>query len=422
MQKRKRFTGAIIGLGAIAVIAMIGGIYSHFGGFGTGECADTAEFSNYAVSVSELTIPNETQIIALGEAAHGNREFQRLRLDVFQVLVEQYGVRAFALEGDFGGCETVNRYIHGENGTAAEVLSATGFAIYRTDEMENLVEWMRDYNASAAPGEDLRFYGFDMEQRACSYRYLLEALQKENVDTADFENMWDGEESTYADGYTAEQRTEIIRAVRDQLPPDDVQAIHFADILLQNIELGKYIDDSGELNAQRDRMMMENTLWVLQQEQARGNSLIMISGHNNHIMQCANAGTLVLGSLLADNLGDGYFAIGTDFYRSVCNLPKPYTGKRITHTFYSYDPLAKASEKCGFDVSFLDFSKIPEDSALTKYIANNISMGSLGESYSALMNFIPRSYRVQRIPQDAYDAMIFVANAAPIEIKPSVIG
>lgn len=422
MQKRKRFTGAIIGLGAIAVIAMIGGIYSRFGGFGTGECADTAEFSNYAVSFSELTIPNETQIIALGEAAHGNREFQRLRLDVFQVLVEQYGVRAFALEGDFGGCETVNRYIHGENGTAAEVLSATGFAIYRTDEMENLVEWMRDYNASAAPGEDLRFYGFDMEQRACSYRYLLEALQKENVDTADFENMWDGEESTYADGYTAEQRTEIIRAVRDQLPPDDVQAIHFADILLQNIELGKYIDDSGELNAQRDRMMMENTLWVLQQEQARGNSLIMISGHNNHIMQCANAGTLVLGSLLADNLGDGYFAIGTDFYRSVCNLPKPYTGKRITHTFYSYDPLAKASEKCGFDVSFLDFSKIPEDSALTKYIANNISMGSLGESYSALMNFIPRSYRVQRIPQDAYDAMIFVANAAPIEIKPSVIG
>lgn len=88
MQKRKRFTGAIIGLGAIAVIAMIGGIYSRFGGFGTGECADTAEFSNYAVSVSELTIPNETQIIALGEAAHGNREFQRLRLDVFQVLVE----------------------------------------------------------------------------------------------------------------------------------------------------------------------------------------------------------------------------------------------------------------------------------------------------------------------------------------------
>ena len=417
MKKRKRHTGWIVVLCMAAAIAVIAGIYSRFGGFGTGDCADTEEFAKYAASVSELTVPDEVQIVALGEATHGNKEFQQLRLDVLQVLVEKYGVRAFALEGDFGGCEAINRYIHGEGGTAAEALSATGFAIYRTEEMENLVEWMRDYNASATQGDDLRFYGFDMEQRAYTYRYLLEALQKANIDTADFEKMWNSEANTYADGYTVEQRTEIITAVKEQLPPDDVQAIHFADILLQNIELGKYIDDSGELNAQRDRMMAENTLWILQQEQARGKRRILISGHNNHIMQCENAGTPVLGSLLAENLGDGYFAIGTDFYKSVCNLPKPYTGKRITHTFYSYDPLAKASKKCGFDVSFLDFSKVPEGSALMEYIANSVPMGSLGEYYSILMNFVPRSYRVWRAPQDAYDAMIFVTDTAPIEIE-----
>lgn len=400
-----------------AVIAVIAVTYSRFGGFGTGDCADTEEFSKYATSVSALTVPDEVQIVALGEATHGNKEFQHLRLDVLQVLVEKYGVRAFALEGDFGGCEAINRYIHGEEGTAAEALSATGFVIYRAEEMENLVEWMRDYNASAAQGDDLRFYGFDMQRRAYSYHYLLEVLQKANIDTADFEKLWSSEADDYADGYTAEQRTQIITAVKNQLLPENAQAIHFADILLQNIELGKYIDDSGELNAQRDRMMAENTLWILQQEQARGNSRILISGHNNHIMQCENAGTPVLGSLLAENLGDGYFAIGTDFYKTVCNLPKPYTGKRITHTFYSYDPLAKASKKCGFDVSFLDFSIVPEGSALMEYIANSVPMGSLGEYYSILMNFVPRSYRVWRAPQDAYDAMIFVTDTAPIGIE-----
>ena len=41
--------------------------------------------------------------------------------------------------------------------------------IYRTEEIKNLVEWMRDYNASAAQGDDLRFYGFDMQRRAYSY-------------------------------------------------------------------------------------------------------------------------------------------------------------------------------------------------------------------------------------------------------------
>lgn len=39
----------------------------------------------------------------------------------------------------------------------------------------------------------------------------------------------------------------------------------------------------------------------------------MISGHNNHIMQCEDAGTPVLGSLLAEELVSGYFAIGTEF-------------------------------------------------------------------------------------------------------------
>lgn len=267
MKKRKRHTGLIVVLCMAAVIAVIAGIYSRFGGFGTGDCADTEEFAKYAASVSELTVSDEAQIVALGEATHGNKEFQQLRLDVLQVLVEKYGVRAFALEADYGGCEAINRYIHGEGGTAAEALSATGFAIYRTEEMENLVEWMRDYNASAAQGDDLRFYGFDMEQRVYSYRYLLEAVHKANIDSTEFEKMWNSESSNYANGYTAEQRAEIISAIKEQLPPEDAQAIHFADILLQNIQLGKYIDDSGELNAQRDRMMAENTLWILQQEQ-----------------------------------------------------------------------------------------------------------------------------------------------------------
>lgn len=204
MKKRKRHTGLIVVLCMAAVIAVIAGIYSRFGGFGTGNCADTEEFAKYAASVSELTVPDEAQIVALGEATHGNKEFQRLRLDVLQVLVEKYGMRAFALEGDFGGCEAINRYILGEGGTAAEALSATGFVIYRTEEMENLVEWMRDYNASAAQGDDLRFYGFDMQRRAYSYHYLLEALQKANIDTADFEKLWSSEADDYADGYTAE--------------------------------------------------------------------------------------------------------------------------------------------------------------------------------------------------------------------------
>ena len=113
--------------------------YSYYGGLGTGKCANVNEFEKYAVTVEELSIPEQTKIVALGEATHGNKEFQQLKLDIFKIMVEDYGVRAFSLEGDYGGCEAVNRYIHGGEGTVKDAVSAIGFAIYRTEEMENLI-------------------------------------------------------------------------------------------------------------------------------------------------------------------------------------------------------------------------------------------------------------------------------------------
>lgn len=407
-------------LGIAAALAIVAGIYSHFGGFGTGECADTKEFSEYATAVSELILPEQTQIVALGEATHGNAEFQRLKLDVFAILVERYGVRALALEGDFGGCEAVNRYIHGGEGSAAEAASAIGFAIYRTQEMENLIAWMRSYNESAKPGEDLRFYGFDMQRMAYSYRYLLEAATAAGIDTAALEGLWDGEKGAYAAVDSPERRAEIIAAVKGRLPAGDAQAIHFADVLLQNLELGQSMNDAGAGHALRDRMMAENAMWILRQEQARGNRRIFVTGHNGHVEQFGSYGSSgkVMGNLLADELGDGYFVIGTDFYRSACNLPKGSAGKRLQHTFYSHDPLAKASKACGFAESYLDFSAIPEDAALREQVGAYTWMGSLGEGYDALfMRLFPMSYRVWRSPATVYDAMIFVTDAHPTKIK-----
>lgn len=48
------------------------------------------------------------------------------------------GVRAFALEGDYGGCEQVNRYIHGGEGTAQEAAAAIGFPFIERKRWQNL--------------------------------------------------------------------------------------------------------------------------------------------------------------------------------------------------------------------------------------------------------------------------------------------
>ena len=247
-------------------------------------------------------------MIALGEATHGNAEFQQLKMDVFRILVENYGVRAFALEADYGCCETVNRYIHGGEGTPEEAPAALGFQIYKTDEMANLLRWMRDYNEESGKGEDLCFYGFDMQRYEVDYEYFIEMAKGLGADTTELEKIWENEDSDNTD--IAEQKTEAINAVKAQLldheKPAVAQALHFADILLQNIEVGKAMESGHEGIALRDKYMAENAMWILEQEEARGNKRIFISGHNGHVDQFGSYDkeNKYMGHILADNIGE----------------------------------------------------------------------------------------------------------------------
>ena len=411
-------------LALLAMAIMVGCIFSHFGGFGTGQCADTAEFKKYARNISEISIPAQIHVVALGEATHGNAEFQQLKLDVFKVMVEKYGVRAFALEGDYGNCEVVNRYIHGGEGTAQETVAAIGFPIYRTEQMEQLVSWMRDYNATANEEDQLCFYGFDMQRYEYNYKYLLEAAREFGLDTKDLEKIWDGEKDGFSDAYQPDENAKIFEAVKQELMQMNdsltAKAVHHADVLLQNISIGRLINDATAGNALRDKLMADNVCWILEQEQARGNERIFVSAHNGHIQRFNNYGTTGkgMGNLLADKFDEEYFAIGTDFFKARVNLPKGENhNNRSNHTFYSYDPLAKASKKCGYEMNWLDFSIVPDDSSLKPLITGYTWMASVGEGYSPFMAVMPMAYRIWVSPKELYDGIILVSNAHPTMIR-----
>ncbi len=413
--KKKRHRALKITLLSLLAIVIVSGvIYTRFGGFGTGKSANAKELSACAENTKDINLPGNARIIALGEAAHGNVEFQELKLEVFRVMVEKYHVRAFALEGDYGGCEKVNRCIHGGTGTAKESAAEIGFDIYRTKEMADLIDYMRAYNETAAEGEDIRFYGFDMQSYFDSHQFLVEECKQLGVDTTELEKMTDGSE--WSESYNKDMRKNIISGIREELANRQNAAVgvHLADVLLQNEELGELFEDRANYAIQRDVMMKDNVLWIAEHEKERGYDRIFISGHNDHI---AKSGIYdVMGKLLDQELGDGYYAIGTDFYKSCCNMPKS-NGKRSNQVFYSHDPIAKAAKQAGLEKCWLDFGKIPQDTELAKQIQQEMYLGSLGEEYAFYMRLFPSGYRTYRIPANMYDGMIFVPEATPIVIQ-----
>lgn len=418
MKKRTVFKTAL-GM-ALAAAALAAAVWLHFGGFGTGQSVDVEEILTYALPVEDLTVPKDARIIALGEATHGNAEFQQLKLAVFRQVAAGNGVRVFALEGDYGGCEQVNRYIHGGGGTAREAAAAIGFAIYRTGEMEALIEALRRYNEAAPAGEDLRFYGFDMQRIGNSMRLLADGCKALGVDTAALEGLAQGE--AWSSAYTPEERLAVLAQVKQALKDrgGPARTVHLADVLMQHSRLQAMMSADGgaaqALTDARDEMMAENVRWILQQERLAGHEAIFVTGHNSHVAKWASLNSM--GKRLSEDPSNGYYAIGTDFYRTRCNLPTRRPEKRTTQVFYSHDPIAKAVKLAGLDSCWLDFARVPEDSPLGRQAASYTFLGSLGESYSPLMRLLPPSYRMFQPPSVLYDSMIFVSEATPTTIGP----
>lgn len=409
-KNNKKFKKRYIFLALVIIFIIIISIFTHFGGFNTGKNINPEELKKYAKNVENIKIPDNAKIIALGEATHGNKEFQELKLDIFKILVEDYGVKAFAIEGDYGGCEKVNDYIQGGEGKLEEVTKFIGFQIYNTGQITELISYMKEYNETVNENQKIRFYGFDMQRYIYNLEYLKKECKKFNIDVSELEKLTNN--NTWNEEYSYEERNNIINYVKSILNTKNnaERAIHFADILLQYIEMNTTTDE--DISFLRDKFMAENVKWILEQEEKLKNEKIFISGHNTHIGKYASMENM--GNLLFNKMNNNYYAIGTDFYKAKVNLPSG--DKRIIKTFYSHNPLAKTAKMAGIDICWLDFSNIPEDTELYNLITNYNYMGSVPEAYSFIMRLLPPSYRIFQEPATLYDSMILVTNATPTKI------
>lgn len=412
MKKKSKWIISVLSLFVLAVIICLALVFIHFGGFNVGESVNVQELSKYTKEIEDISIKEGTRIVALGEATHGNSEFQSVKLEVFKLLVDKYGVRSFAIEGDFGGCEEVNTYIHGGEGTAQEAASKIGFEIYRTDEIVSLIEYMRQYNKTAPEGVDINFYGFDMQRYINSFNILVDACKEKNIDTKKLLTLIDNGE--WNKNIDESEKVNIINDIKQQLKDKgtDSKPVQAANVLVQYLKI-QAINDSNEAMDLRDRFMSENTEWILKEENKRKKGTIFVTGHNTHIAKYSSFNSM--GKLLADKFGEGYYTIGTDFYKTKCNLPTS-SGKRTQKVFYSHNPIAKAVKTLKLEKCFIDFDDIPEDTELAKQIREYSYMSNIGERYSPIMKLLPPSYRMFQPPAGLYDSMIIITYATPTTI------
>lgn len=409
--KQKRFRAALAAACSAALLVICGG--------SIGALPDPAPVRT---AVSELAIPEGTRIVGLGEASHGVKEYQELKAEVFQTLVQNYGCRTFVIEGDFGNALRVDDYIHGGAGTAKKAAAKIGFRIYRTKEMEALLDWMRAYNAAAPAGKDLHFRGMDMQQADGSKEYLFRVLRESGLAFGEaYEaelafltdaKLYDLDAAAFQRGQAAAER--LLREL--DASRERIEAVSGAEAFAYARECAHSLSQCCEVrgsagasyNVLRDRYMAEKARWIAD----RADGMIFLNGHNGHIGK-ANFTALYdcMGKLLAEELGGGYFAIGTD--AGITEFQSQTSAGFEVRTATNRNPLNELAEQVGgrYYVAFSDTAKAERWDQL---LSEPLRITTLNAGSSTLFKAL---YTTKIVPQDTFDGMIVFDRVSPTTLS-----
>ncbi|QHC22698.1 erythromycin esterase family protein [Streptomyces sp. GS7] len=307
----------------------------------------------------------DARVVAIGESAHYNREFFRLRHRLLRYLAERHGFSAYAMETGFVEGELVDNWVRGEGDAGAERLGhvmANGMTslMGAWAPMRAHLEWMRRHNHSAA--HPVGFYGVDMPGSMVSLLPGLDAVTaylalvdpefpvdpalRETAAAFAAPSAFAAPAAIAAYGDLATERRNALTAgladltahltsrrltyVRRTSADAFARALHALrvtvtlDAMLREIARG----NRDAMSLIRDARIADTVEWVLEREDR-----IVLAAHNGHVQRAPHTmpGMPVMpmaGAHLADRLGSDYVVIGTTTGtgQTLNTAPDFYTG------------------------------------------------------------------------------------------------
>jgi erythromycin esterase len=273
------------------------------------------------------------KIVALGEATHGTGEFFRMKHRVFRYLVENRQHRAFGFEADFAESLYFDNYVcHDEGNLTRLMRTKMIFWTWKTEEVKDLLEWMRMYNRGRSEEDKIHYLGFDCQftihHVAFIQAYLLGANpdfwqtaaplleQVEGLSSNDYQNM---PPETFDNLKTQlETLGFLFEAQKDTLVDhSSLREYRLNRQLLRTFRQAFIVtyffyNESYNTTNWRDLFMAENARWIA--DFMGQDSKITLWAHNGHVANDSHySASGSMGYHLRKELGDLYRVVGFGF-------------------------------------------------------------------------------------------------------------
>ena len=252
------------------------------------------------------------RIVTFGETAHYMHEWNRWRARLFKYLADNHGFNTFVLESGLVEGRNVHDYVAGKDVDWETVVASITNAWGVWAELNEMIRWMRDYNANPGRDRELRFYCMDgtgnWSHATHAYRAvhdfarrvdenLAEDLARDleaGVKSATFETRAQIERDTWhaliANASLVVSRIEQSRLdyVAASSQDDYEWALRSAQILrdvlvnLAQVELDFSLGFRHFWNV-RDVSMAQSIQWILDREGP--DSKLVVAAHNSHLQQ-----------------------------------------------------------------------------------------------------------------------------------------
>lgn len=395
----------------------------------------TVEAGNGFADMEPLrAVIGDARLVSLGEATHGTREFFQLKHRMLEFLVEEMGFTWFGIEAAFPDCMDLYRYVSGEDVDPVKALDAQRFWTWNTEEVLDLVRWMRAYNEDPAHGTKLRFYGYDMQSPTCATLATLDYLAE--VDPA-LKTAVEGDLTPLADDYSfmaygslpSEVRDRARQAVERVLDAFDENRDQWAKAtgetefalaslharVVAQAEEHAAIAPADELYsdreanrrtfALRDQSMAENIRTISELEGPGSKGVLW--AHNGHVQRTsyANYGVTSMGGHLHEMFGDEHVVVGFAFNQGSFQAIEMGQGLTVHEVGpakeHSLDAVLAAA--LDYRVAALDLRSAPADVAA--WLASGPASRSVGSVYAEVI--ADHAWAHNDLTQ-AFDVLLFV--------------
>jgi erythromycin esterase-like protein len=125
-------------------------------------------------------VVGDARIVALGEATHGTREFFQFKHRMVEFLATQKGFTIFSIEANMPEAYRLNDFVLTGKGDPKELIKGMYFWTWNTQEVLDMVLWMRDFNQSGKG--HIEFTGFDMQTPTVSMEIVRDFVQARDGD------------------------------------------------------------------------------------------------------------------------------------------------------------------------------------------------------------------------------------------------